>query len=158
MTLHEFKQFLSQANELSFTLPNGQSVPAHFHITEAGVITKNFIDCGGTVRKENVVTFQLWTSVDTDHRLAPQKLLRIIEIAEQHFTGMDECSIEIEYQLDTIGKFGLAQGMNGLELTSLQTACLAEDQCGITSAKTKLNLAELATEKTSCCTPGGGCC
>lgn len=158
MTLHELKQYLSQANELSFTLPNGQSVPAHFHITEAGVITKHFIDCGGTVRQENAVTFQLWTSVDTDHRLAPQKLLRIIEIAEQQFPLLEAYEVEIEYQQDTIGKYGVTQGLNGLELTAKHTACLAEDQCGITPAKTKLNLAELTTEKTSCCTPGGGCC
>lgn len=158
MTLHELKQYLSQASELKFILPNGQSIPAHFHITEAGVITKHFIDCGGTVRQENAVTFQLWTSVDTDHRLAPEKLLSIIKIAENRFPMMEEYEVEIEYQQDTIGKYGIAQSLNGLELTTKHTACLAEDQCGIPVVKTKVNLAELATEKTSCCTPGRGCC
>lgn len=31
-----------------FKLENGNSVPEHFHVTEVGIITKDFIDCGGT--------------------------------------------------------------------------------------------------------------
>jgi hypothetical protein len=30
-------------------------VPEHFHVTEVGLITKNFIDCGGKVRNETVI-------------------------------------------------------------------------------------------------------
>ena len=48
-------------------------VPSHFHVTEVGKITKHFIDCGGTVRNEEVVNFQLWQADDYDHRLHPEK-------------------------------------------------------------------------------------
>jgi hypothetical protein len=39
-------------------------VPEHFHVTEVGVVTKDFIDCGGTVRHEKVANFQLWDAND----------------------------------------------------------------------------------------------
>lgn len=50
MKLSEFKKQLSTVTELNFVLPNGTIVPQHFHVTEVGQVTKNFIDCGGTVR------------------------------------------------------------------------------------------------------------
>jgi hypothetical protein len=49
MKISEVKNVLQQVTELTFTLPNGTKVPSHFHVTEVGVITKHFIDCGGTV-------------------------------------------------------------------------------------------------------------
>jgi hypothetical protein len=48
MKLSEFKKQLSTVTDLNFVLPNGV-VPQHFHVTEVGQITKNFIDCGGTL-------------------------------------------------------------------------------------------------------------
>ena len=54
-----------------------------FHVTEVGKISKHFIDCGGTVRTENVANFQLWEADDYDHRLHPEKLLNIIELSEK---------------------------------------------------------------------------
>ena len=62
MTLSEVKLVLKQLDTIGFQLPNGQLVPKHFHVTEVGTITKAFIDCGGTVRKEEVVNFQLWNA------------------------------------------------------------------------------------------------
>ena len=62
MKLSEIKSILGNLNTIAFQLPNGKLVPSHFHVTEVGKITKNFIDCGGTVRKEEVVNFQLWDS------------------------------------------------------------------------------------------------
>jgi len=32
----------------SFKLPEGTYLPAHFHMTEVGLVTKHFVDCGGT--------------------------------------------------------------------------------------------------------------
>ncbi|MNE79935.1 hypothetical protein D3C80_1764620 [compost metagenome] len=65
-------------------------------------------------------------------------------------------------------------------LVSKQTACLAQDQCGIPSEKQKVRLSDMNTESAcctpsvstekpelslsakdnepSCCTPNGGCC
>ena len=59
MTLSELKTKLNGIQEINFELPNGSFVPKHFHVTEIGQINKHFIDCGGTVRQEKVVNFQL---------------------------------------------------------------------------------------------------
>ena len=153
MKLSEFKQHLNEANTVTFVQPNGTLVPKHFHITEAGLVTKHFIDCGGTVRIEKVINFQLWTSQDTD-RLEPNKVLKIISLSEKLF-GNEDLNIEVEYQTETVGRYGLdIQGENFL-LTAKQTDCLAKDNCGIPADKKKIQLGEL---ETSCCTPGGGCC
>jgi Family of unknown function (DUF6428) len=156
MKLSEFKNHLNNVSQINFVQPNGTFVPSHFHITEAGLVSKHFIDCGGTVRTEKAVNFQVWTSKDTDHKLGSTKLLKIISISEKLF-GNEDLDIEVEYQTDTVGKYGLDfEGENFL-LTAKQTDCLAKDNCGVPQYKQKLQLAELETQP-SCCTPGGGCC
>lgn len=157
MKLSEIKNHLSTAQAVNFQLPNGQFVPEHFHVTEVGMITKNFIDCGGTVRAEKVVNFQLWNANDTEHRLKPQKLINIIALSEK-VLGIEDLEIEVEYQSDTIGKYGLAFDGKNFLLTSKQTDCLASDSCGIPEEKRKVSLSELSPETQSCCTPGSKCC
>lgn len=153
MKLSTFKQHLDNLKAVNFVQTNGTFVPRHFHVTEAGLITKNFIDCGGTAREEKVINFQVWVAGDTNHRLEPKKLLAIIALSQKLF-GNQDLDIEVEYQSDTIGKYGLDfQGENFL-LTAKQTDCLAKDNCGIPQ---ELKLAELETSQ-GCCTPRGGCC
>lgn len=156
MKLSEVKQALNELNNLTFKLENGTIVPEHFHITEVGIESKEFIDCGGTIRNEKKVIFQLWYANDYNHRLEPSKLLSIIELSEKSLP-MEDLEVEAEYQSETIGKYGLE--FNGITflLTNKQTACLAEDACGIPSQKQKVNLSELQT-KNSCCDPKSGCC
>ena len=157
MKLSEIKKHLQVAEGVSFTLPDGKLVPEYFHVTEVGLVTKHFIDCGGTVRLEKMANFQLWDANDYDHRLKPQKLLSIIELSEKKL-GIEDLEIEVEYQSDTIGKYGLDFNGNGFELTTKHTACLALENCGIpqTQQKTKLDLLK-STDKT-CCAPGSSCC
>jgi len=157
MKLSDFKKQLSSTNELVFELPNGTNVPNHFHVTEVGQVTKHFIDCGGTIRNEKVVNFQLWEANDFDHRLAPQKLMSIIELSEKKL-GLEDAEIEVEYQSDTIGKYGIDFNGKNFVLTSKQTNCLASDSCGIPAEKLKVNLSQLQTSSKSCCAPGSGCC
>lgn len=156
MKLSEIKKHLETAETVNFRLPDGTFVPEHFHVTEVGVVTKNFIDCGGTVRNEKAANFQLWDSNDFEHRLKPQKLQNIIALSEK-VLGMEDLEIEVEYQGSTIGKYGL--DYNGVDflLTSRQTACLASDSCGIPAEKQKVSLSSLQQE-TASCAPGGGCC
>lgn len=106
MKLSEIKKILPTLEALRFTLPHGESVPEHFHVTEVGIITKHFIDYGGVERTEKVVNFQLWNANDTDHRLQPQKLLDIIALCEKTIS-MEDLEIEVEYQGSTIEKYGL---------------------------------------------------
>lgn len=155
MKLSELKNKLKQLKRIAFQLPNGELVPNHFHVTEVGKITKNFIDCGGTARNEEVVNFQLWNANDYDHRLHPEKLLKIIELSQEKL-GIGDLEIEVEYQAETIGKFGLESDGKNFLLTIKQTDCLAKDQCGIPAEKPKVQLSGIQSE--NYCTPGGGCC
>ncbi len=155
MKLSQIKKHLSQLQTIAFQLPDGTLVPNHFHVTEVGKVTKHFIDCGGTVRTETVVNFQLWDSNDYDHRLHPEKLVHIIELSEK-IIRIEDLDIEVEYQGHTIQKFGLDfDGANFL-LTTKQTDCLAKDKCGIPQEKPKKALASLGDEP--CCSPDGNCC
>lgn len=156
MKLSEIKNHLTTATEVNFILPNGTMVPQHFHVTEVGQITKNFIDCGGTVRNEKAVNFQLWEAGDFDHRLAPQKLLNIIALSEKTL-GIEDAEIEVEYQSDTIGKYNLEFNGKDFLLVATQTNCLASDKCGIPAEKQKVKLSDLQAQKKAC-TPGGKCC
>ena len=155
MKLEEVKSVLTQLETIAFQLPNGDLVPNHFHVTEVGKITKQFIDCGGTVRNEEVVNFQLWNADDYDHRLHPEKLVHIIELSQKTL-GIGNLEVEVEYQGRTIEKFALDfDGANFL-LTTKQTDCLAKDNCGIPAQKPKVKLSEL--QNTPTCAPGSGCC
>jgi len=156
MKLSEIINHLATADAVNFKLPNGTFVPENFHVTEVGVITKNFIDCGGVVRKEEVANFQLWDANDFEHRLKPKKLLDIIALSEK-VLGMGDFEIEVEYQSETIGKYDLDFDGNDFVLLNKQTACLAQDACGIT-AKPKVSLQMLGKNDVNSCTPGGGCC
>lgn len=156
MKLSEIKKQLSTLENVAFVLPNGTYVPEHFHVTEVGLISKSFIDCGGKLRKETVVNFQLWDANDFEHRLKPQKLLKIIALSENTL-GIEDQEVEVEFQGETIGKYDI--GFNGKEFTLVnkQTACLAQDQCGIPTEKQKVKLSEIPIQSNSC-TPGGNCC
>lgn len=155
MKLSEIKTILTTVDSVNFQLPNGKMVPENFHVTEVGEVTKNFIDCGGTVRKETTANFQLWVANDADHRLRPQKLLKIIELSEK-VLGLGDREIEVEYQSETIGKYNLSFDGKNFLLTTQQTDCLAKDNCGVPKEKVSLSL--LGQKQESCCTPGGGCC
>jgi hypothetical protein len=155
MKLSEIKNLLSTAEAVNFELQDGTMVPENFHVTEVGVVTKHFIDCGGTVRNEKVANFQLWDANDFEHRLKPQKLLNIIGLSEK-VLGMEDLEIEVEYQLNTIGKFDLDFNGKHFVLVSKKTACLASDACGIPQEKMKVNLSVIQNQNS--CKPGGGCC
>ncbi|EDP96296.1 DUF6428 family protein [Kordia algicida OT-1] len=157
MKLSEVKKQLENLEQLDFYLPNSQKVESHFHVTEVGQISKNFIDCGGVVRTENVVNFQLWSADDVDHRLEPKKLMNIIELSEK-VLGIQDWEVEVEYQAETIGKYGLDFQDNHFVLTTKQTDCLAKDNCGIPAQKPKMKLSELQAQTDACCSPESGCC
>ncbi|KQS36896.1 MULTISPECIES: DUF6428 family protein [Pedobacter] len=156
MKLSEIKAHLAQAESVNFQLENGTPVPEHFHVTEVGVVTKDFIDCGGTVRHEKVANFQLWDANDFEHRLKAGKLLNIISLSEK-VLGMEDLEIEVEYQAQTIGKYDLGYDGKNFLLIAKTTACLAPELCGVPEVKQKVQLQNLAASG-STCTPGGGCC
>ncbi len=151
MKLSDIKNILPSLNNVEFQLENGKLVPEHFHVTEIGSVAKNFIDCGGTIRKEERVNFQLWNADDYEHRLKPGKLLHIINLSEEKL-GIGDFEIEVEYQDQTIGKYDLEFNGKNFVLKNKVTACLATDACGIEPAK------ELKNSPKTSCAPGSGCC
>lgn len=154
MKLSKVKEVLLTLDNVEFQLEDGTFVPEHFHVTEVGQINKKFIDCGGVIRSEKVINFQLWNADDYDHRLKPKKLLSIIELSENKL-GIEDAEIEVEYQAITIGKYDLDFNGKTFVLKNKNTACLAEDACGIPSLKAKIKLSALQSGK---CDPNSGCC
>ena len=153
MLLSSFKQNLGAIDTLWFQLSNVSFVPAHFHITEVGNVTRNYIDCGGVQRQENKLNLQLWVDSDTNHRLKPNNLLNILQLAEKQL-GCSDIEVEVEYQQNTIGRYTLAFDGAVFQLINTQTACLAPDQCGIPQEKPHVRV----TANGLSCNPNSGCC
>lgn len=155
MKISEFKNALSKAENLTFKNVNGEFIPSHFHITEVGLSTKHFIDCGKSIHVDKKANFQIWVASDIEHRLQPSKLLNIIENSEYLLAGED-LDIEIEYQTDTVGKYALGFENGNFQLMATQTDCLAKSSCGIEEIKEKaLNILPMAENK--CCS-SASCC
>ena len=153
MKLSTFKKTISELDTLKFQLPDGHFVPAHFHITEVGNLTRNYIDCGGIVRQENKLSIQLWVASDNDHRLKPDKVLDILKLAEKQFE-LSNIDVEVEYQQSSIGRFKLAFDGSVYQLINTHTTCLAQDKCGISQEKPRVRL----TPKGLSCNPESNCC
>lgn len=151
MKISEIKNSLNQLKQVTFVLPNGGHVLPHFHITELGIISKDYIDCGGTIRHEKIANFQLWSANDFDHRIEPKKIIDIIALA-QNSIGLEDLEVEVEYQSDTIGKYGLSFNGTHFQLIATKTDCLAKDKCGIPEEEETIPVAS------SCCEPSSGCC
>jgi hypothetical protein len=107
------------------------------------------MDCGGTVRQEEKVVLQLWSSIDVLHRLKGDKLLNIIDLATDKL-DLTDVEVEIEYQSSTVGRYGVEWKDNAFILVPTATDCLAKEACGLPPVVGKM--------KNLACTPGGGCC
>ena len=153
MNLKTFFEHLDEVEDLTFILPNGTHVPPHFHLTEVALVSKKYVDCGGTQRDEQVISFQLWSADDYDHRLAPCRAYGIVERAQEAL-GFGNLEVGVEYQSDTIGRYGLDFEQGRFLLTTKQTDCLAKDKCGIPEPVNN----PVTTSSASCCSPSSGCC
>lgn len=122
-----------------FVLPDGGQIPARYHVTEVGHVTKKFIDCGGTVRQQESCLLQAWVPEgDADHRLTAGKLSRILELSEKVLPS-DELPVELEYQAGEVSQFTtegivVTPAELRIELGSKQTDCLAREVCGVEPA------------------------
>jgi hypothetical protein len=141
MKLTELKGILNQhpAANVRFHLPNGDSVPAHAHVTEVARIDKRFIDCGGTLRSDSLCRLQTWFSDDVDHRLTAGKLAKILDMARTVLLS-DDLEVDVEHEVGFITQFPLASvealpDEIVLHLSERHTACLALDKCNLPPAK-----------------------
>ena len=155
MNLQAFSQQLVAAgsSQLQITLPAGEHLAAHFHITEVGKVTKDFVDCGGIRRSQQTCVLQTLVADDTDHRLTSDKLNKIVSLADQLDIEID-APVEFEIQGNTVQIFALDRCQHeGDQLTMVlaakQTACLAPDKCGI---------GDTAPAAENSCCGNSGCC
>jgi hypothetical protein len=99
MKLKELKAALAaDANaQPRFTLSDGDHIPAHFHITEVGHVTKRFIDCGGKVHdRSDTCVLQAWVGDDVDHRLNAGTFAKILDLGAKVLPH-DDLEVEVEY-------------------------------------------------------------
>ena len=158
MKLSEVKIALRNIESITFQLPDESFVPEHFHVTEIGVITKNFIDCGGVIRTESKVNFQLWEDEkDIEHSLKPSKLIDIIQLSEK-VLGIEDAEVEVEYQEHTIGRYQLEFDGKKFLMFNTYTDCLAKESCGVSEENPQIKVADLSEKHPTICVPGNGCC
>lgn len=123
------------SSKLRFKLPNGNYVEEHFHVTEIGKITKEFIDCGGTNRTKQTCLLQLWSANDEDHRINAGRLFSVFSLAK-HIYMDDKTPLEVQYGSDQAVIYDVEScvvNKNYIDVTlkSQKTDCLAPDKCGI---------------------------
>jgi Family of unknown function (DUF6428) len=150
LKLSELRAALAAYPELPLTVvwTDGEPIEAHFHVTEVGRVQKDFIDCGGTVRRVTTCLLQTWVGDDTDHRITADKLLKAI-IAAAPVLGGEDLPVELEYEACNVVQLKVAtvkrsgEGLS-IQLASKHTDCLAKDVCLPSGVGT--------------CHPGSGCC
>jgi hypothetical protein len=121
-----------------FVLPDGDQVPAHFHITEVGYVAKRFIDCGGTLHETTeTCLLQTYVANDVEHRLNAGTFVKILDLGKQVLPH-DDVEVEIEYEDCGVSQYPVASAeLEGdtilLRLSGKHTDCLAKEKCGIES-------------------------
>ena len=136
MKLRELKSLLraNSAAQPQFTLPTGEQIPAHLHITEVGHVTKKFVDCGGTFRENEACVLQTYVADDFDHRLAAGRFADILDLG-QSILPSDDLEVEVEWDCCVISQYPIASAeVSGdrieFQLTDKHTDCLAKEKCG----------------------------
>ena len=113
-----------------FTLPDGDQIPAHFHITEVGHVAKRFIDCGGKLHdRKDTCLLQTWVADDYEHRLTAGRFARILQLGDLVLPH-DDLEVEVEYDCCVVAQYPIASAeFTGehieLQLGEKHTACLA---------------------------------
>jgi hypothetical protein len=118
---------------LAVLWPDGDPIEAHFHVTEVGRVQKDFVDCGGTVRRTVTCLLQTWVGPDLDHRITAAKLLKAFDHAAP-VLGTEDLPVELEYEACNVIQFKVVAvvaeaGRLVVRLGAKQTDCLAKELC-----------------------------
>lgn len=158
MNLSEFREVISASPDaaLRIELADGAALAPHFHVTEVGRVAKDFVDCGGVLRQEVRCVLQTLVAGDTEHRLHSTKLAGILALVDK-LDLPAEAPVEVEHQERSVSTDGVESvTLEGetlvIRLAPKQTACLAEDACGIGPT----DLLQLTQLDGGC--SGPGCC
>ncbi len=133
---------LAAAPELPITVvwTDGEPIEAHFHVTEVGRVQRDFVDCGGTVRRVVSCLLQTWVGEDTDHRITAGKLSKAFQHAAPILNGED-LPVEFEYEACNVVQLTLSEvrqekGRFVFQLGKKHTDCLAKELCVPVGSKT----------------------
>jgi hypothetical protein len=132
MKLSELKSLLRAhpAATPRFHLPDGDQIPAHYHITEVGHVTKRFIDCGGQRHdRSDTCLLQTWLGDDVEHRLNAGTFAKILDLGAQVLPH-DDLDVEVEYDCCVVSQYPISDAnVSGdyieFQLGEKRTDCLA---------------------------------
>lgn len=161
MKISQFAHLLETHPDKPFhlVLPGDNIVPASFHITEVGHVTKKFIDCGGKLHTAQSCQLQVWLGNDTDHRLYAGKMAGVLNLARaKGVLPGEDLDVEIEYEDTAISQytvedFTVSESAVVLSLAGKHTDCLAKGVC----VPNSLALPMAAGEAGCGCGPSGCC-
>jgi hypothetical protein len=141
LTVSALKLALASAPMLPLTVlwPDGDPIEAHFHVTEVGRVQRDFVDCGGTVRRTVTCLLQTWVGDDVDHRITAGKLLKAFAHAAP-VLGSEDLPVELEYEACNVIQFTMVAVDREPErlvvrLGGKHTDCLAKELCVPTTRK-----------------------
>lgn len=144
LPMSTLKTALAAAPRLPLTVvwTDGEPIEAHFHVTEIGRVQRDFVDCGGTIRRIVTCLLQTWVGEDVDHRITAGKLLKAFAHAAP-ILGDEDLPVEFEYEACNVVQLVLADVRREadrfvLQLGRKHTDCLAKELC-------------VATNRPGCC-------
>jgi Family of unknown function (DUF6428) len=151
MTLYDLQSAL-EANPKRFprfVLPDGDYIPAHAHVTEVGLVVRNFIDCGGLVGKEEKIVLQTHVGNDTDHRLRSDRFAKILQLGSRVIPRAD-LDVDVEYDCCVVAQYPIAEARpDGQHLNLIlrrgRTQCRARERRESETAA-------------GCCAASAACC
>jgi hypothetical protein len=152
MKLSDLRAVLEQHPDTlaHFVLPDGDSIPAHAHVTEVGHVVKNFIDCGGEIGRSETVVLQTHVGRDTDHRLRSGTFAKILKLGDRVLPH-DRLEVEVEYDCCVVAQYPVVEAKPAgdrldLILGKRRTQCLAQERQKAAAAESCC-----ATATASCC-------
>jgi len=158
MILSELKSLLANYPDRYFRvgLPDGTAIPVSFHVTEVARVQKDFLDCGGTMRKTVACQLQIWVGEDYNHRIETGKMAAILEKTRALLPDHN-VPVEVEYEDRVISQYtisghDLSDEAVVLNLAHKHTECLAPELCGLPPLPGKKGSGE------SSCRGPRGCC
>jgi hypothetical protein len=115
-----------------FFLPDGDSIPAHAHVTEVGHVLKSFIDCGGVTGKSESVVLQTHVGQDIDHRLSSGAFGTILKLGGRVLPH-ERLEVEVEYDCCVVAQYPILEVKPAGDhldviLGKRQTQCLAQER------------------------------
>lgn len=153
---------------LMFTLPNGQTVPEGYHLTELKSVNVQAMDCGGQSESWAETIIQLWSAPEGEpgRQMTGKKFLEITDQVLKVVPVNMDANLKIEYGLGgepaahyRVGSLRLEAGILNANLEPLPVSCKARDRWDAAQQDSLAPVGlEMVGDAGAACKPGGGCC